>query len=84
MDVCVDLPPNSLKKKNEKKKINIESHINRSRWMHLLFINLPQLSGHVFGIGSFNEFTATPYAIDKTSKPLYGDSPVNNSHDKTP
>lgn len=50
----------------------------------LLFISFPHASGHVFGIGKANVFTATPYATDNESKPLYGVSPVNSSHNNTP
>lgn len=50
----------------------------------LHFINFPHDSGQVFGIGNANVLTATPYATDKESNPLYGVSPVSNSHSNTP
>ena len=40
--------------------------------------------GHVDGMGSVSLDTATPYATAKASIPLYGVSPVSNSHNTTP
>lgn len=54
----------------------------RSRYSH--FISFPHASGQVLGIGRARVLTATPYATDSESNPLYGVSPVSNSHSSTP
>lgn len=82
--------PNSLyshlkMEKNQKEIVFISSYFRCvDDEGDLLFINLPHPSGHVFGMGSASVLTATPYATDSESNPLYGVSPVNNSHDSTP
>lgn len=60
------------------------NHTMMMLWNKLLFISFPHVSGHVFGIGKVNVLTATPYATDNESKPLYGVSPVSSSHNNTP